>query len=59
MNCVPLSNASLSELFSDVPVTGRRGSFAEANGSAFLIKPVTSKLSPTTQRFWLELNDQI
>src|SRR4249919_1751113 len=59
MKFVWLSNANFSLLLREVPVTGTRGSFAEANGSAFLITPVTSKLSPTTQRFWLELNDHI
>src|SRR5512147_2415450 len=58
-SCVKLSNATFKLLLIDVPMTGTRGSFADAKGSAFLINPVTSKLSPTTQRFWLVLNDQM
>ena len=32
------------------PVVGTRGSFADANGIAFLTMPCVSKLSPTTNR---------
>ena len=47
------------EVPSVVPVTGMRGSFADANGMAFLMMPVTSKLSPTVHRLALVFNDQI
>src|SRR5688572_33339072 len=37
----------------DDPETGTRGSFADANGRAFVMMPPTSKLSPTVNRFAL------
>jgi len=40
-------------------VTGIRGSFPDAKGTAFLMMPLTSKLSPTVQRLALVFNDQI
>src|SRR5947208_3222108 len=36
------------------PVVGTRGSFEDEKGSAFLISPAVSKLSPTTNRARVE-----
>src|SRR5205823_1199425 len=58
---VALSMPGVFALADEPPLITTRGSLAEANGSAFLIVPARSKLSPTAYRAELcdALSDQI